>query len=313
MHTRVPDTRWWPNSDQRLTLTREFVAPIVRPQPSSHQSGGKTCATRTWHSEGRYIVLAKRPWPTRVVALIPAHDEESQIAATVESIRAQTLRPARIIVVADNCRDATASVAAAAGAEVFESVDNAARKAGALNQGIQLIGEGCEYLLQMDADTVLDREFVANAVWELDRDAQLGGVCARFLTKDCRGFLPWLQRMEYQRLDRHTAHRRHRIHCLSGTATVVRRRILPSQPWQEESLVEDYALSLDLVERGWKIKRADSAIAWTETKPTLREFWAQRLRWAKGTLDELSSRGWKRHTRKAILGQTWAYFVVGLR
>lgn len=258
-------------------------------------------------------MLAKRPWPPRIVALIPAHDEESQIAATVESIRAQTLRPARIIVVADNCRDATASVAAAAGAEVFESVDNAARKAGALNQGIQLIGEDCEYLLQMDADTVLDREFVANAVWELDRDAQLGGVCARFLTKDCRGFLPWLQRMEYQRLDRHTAHRRHRIHCLSGTATVVRRRILPSQPWQEESLVEDYALSLDLVERGWKIKRADSAIAWTETKPTLREFWAQRLRWAKGTLDELSSRGWKRHTRKAILGQTWAYFVVGLR
>ena len=256
---------------------------------------------------------AKTPWPPRVVALIPAHDEEAQIAATIDSIRAQTLRPVRIVVVADNCRDATASVAAAAGAEVLQSVDNRARKAGALNQGIQLIGDDCEYLLQMDADTVLDREFVAAAVWELDRDARLGGVCARFLTKDCRGFLPWLQRMEYQRLDRHTTHRRHRIHCLSGTATVVRRGILSARPWQEESLVEDYALSLDLVERGWKITRADNAIAWTETKPNLREFWAQRLRWAKGTLDELSARGWKRHTRKAILGQGWAYVVVGLR
>jgi biofilm PGA synthesis N-glycosyltransferase PgaC len=263
--------------------------------------------------EGLHAVAAKGPWPPRVVALIPAHDEEAQIAETVNSIQAQTLRPTRIIVVADNCRDATAAVASAAGAEVVESVDNHARKAGALNQGIQLVGDDCDYLLQVDADTVLDREFVAAAVWELDRDAQLGGVCARFLTKGCRGFLPWLQRMEYQRLDRHTTHRRHRIHCLSGTATLVRRHILPSRPWQEKSLVEDYALSLDLVERGWKIKRADNAIAWTETKPTLSEFWAQRLRWAKGTLDELSSRGWKRHTRRAILGQAWAYVVVGMR
>jgi len=275
------------------------------PKPDDHG--------RTPWSAREAPVVARRGWPPRVVALIPAHDEEAQIAATIDSIRAQTLLPTRIIVVADNCRDATASVAAAAGAEVFESVDNAARKAGALNQGIALVGDDCDYLLQMDADTVLEREFVAAAVWELDRDARLGGVCARFLTKSCRGFLPWLQRMEYQRLDRHTAHRRHRIHCLSGTATVVRRSILPIRPWQEQSLVEDYALSLDLVERGWNIKRADNAIAWTETKPSLREFWAQRLRWAKGTLDELSRRGWTRHTRKAIVGQTWAYFVVGMR
>jgi biofilm PGA synthesis N-glycosyltransferase PgaC len=255
----------------------------------------------------------QRSWPPRIVALIPAHDEEAQIAATVESVRAQTLPVARIIVVADNCRDATASVAAKAGAEVLESVDNRARKAGALNQGIQRVDDDCDYLLQMDADTVLHREFVAAAVWELERDQGLGGVCARFLTKECRGLLPWLQRMEYQRLDRHTAHRRHRIHCLSGTATVARRSILSVKPWREQSLVEDYALSLDLVESGWKIKRADDAIAWTETKPTLREFWTQRLRWAKGTLDELSRRGWKRHTRRAIAGQIWAYLVVTLR
>jgi biofilm PGA synthesis N-glycosyltransferase PgaC len=252
-------------------------------------------------------------WPPKIVALIPAHDEEEQIAATIEAIRAQTVPVARIIVVADNCSDATAAVAAAVGAEVFASVDNRARKAGALNQGFPLVDDDCDYLLQTDADTILDREFVASAIWELERNAELGGVCARFLTKECRGFLPLLQRMEYQRLDRHTTHSRHRIHCLSGTATVVRYGILPARPWSEQSLVEDYALSLDLVERGWKIKRADYAIAWTETKPTLAEFWAQRLRWAKGTLDELAHRGWQPHTRRAIGGQVWAYVVVTLR
>jgi cellulose synthase/poly-beta-1,6-N-acetylglucosamine synthase-like glycosyltransferase len=119
--------------------------------------------------------------------------------------------------------------------------------------------------------------------------------------------------MEYQRLDRHTAHRRHKVHCLSGTATLLRFSVLPARPWDERSLVEDYALTLDLVEQGWRVKRADQAVAWTETKPTLGEFWRQRLRWARGTLDELVRRGWGKHTRTTILGHAWAYWVVTLR
>jgi len=81
----------------------------------------------------------------RVVALIPAHDEEEQIAATIASVRAQTHRVERIVVVADNCSDRTAE-AAAAGADVYESVGNTAKKAGALNQGMRVIGPQYDYL-----------------------------------------------------------------------------------------------------------------------------------------------------------------------
>lgn len=254
---------------------------------------------------------AMRP---RVAVLIPAHNEEAQIAETIASVRRQTLEVDRVVVIADNCTDTTTEVASAAGAEVYETVANSSRKAGALNQGMTIVrSREFDYLMQMDADTVLNERFIEAAVGELDADPSLGGVCARFLTKECRGLLPWLQRMEYQRLDRHTAHRRHRVHCLSGTATLLRRAALSTRPWNEQSLVEDYALSLDLREGGWRIKRADGAIAWTETKPTLREFWVQRLRWAKGTLDELRRRGWTPHTRTNILAHIWAYFIVALR
>jgi biofilm PGA synthesis N-glycosyltransferase PgaC len=252
----------------------------------------------------------------RVVAVVPAHNEEEQIGATIESLRAQTHSVERIIVMADNCSDGTVRVAAASGAEVYETVGNTAKKAGALNQGMQIVasdGTAFDYLLQMDADTILHSRFVENAVGELEHDRLLAGVCARFLTKPCRGLLPWLQRMEYQRLDRYTAHKRQKVHCLSGTATMLRYAVLPERPWDERSLVEDYALTLDLIERGWRVKRADDAIAWTETKPTLREFWAQRLRWARGTLDELVRRGWTLHTRKNMLAHVWAYWVVTVR
>ncbi len=174
-----------------------------------------------------------------MVALVPAHNEQGQIAQTIESLRAQSRPVARIVVIADNCTDRTAEVAAAAGAEVYETVGNTAKKAGALNQGMGVVASGCraDYLLQMDADTVLEQRFVESAVRELQGDERLAGVCARFLTKPCRGFLPWLQRMEYQRLDRHTARRRHKIHCLSGTATLLRYTVLPERPWYEASLV----------------------------------------------------------------------------
>ena len=66
--------------------------------------------------------------------LVPAHNEGDQILATLEGLRTQTLAPTRTIVVADNCSDDTVALALAAGAEVFETVGNNAKKAGALNQ-----------------------------------------------------------------------------------------------------------------------------------------------------------------------------------
>ena len=43
----------------------------------------------------------------KIVLLVPAHDEEVGIVATMESVEAQTMSPDRRIVVCDNCTDAT--------------------------------------------------------------------------------------------------------------------------------------------------------------------------------------------------------------
>ena len=54
----------------------------------------------------------------RVAILVPAHNESSGLLPTVADIKAQLRTGDRILVVADNCSDDTASVAAAAAAEV---------------------------------------------------------------------------------------------------------------------------------------------------------------------------------------------------
>jgi cellulose synthase/poly-beta-1,6-N-acetylglucosamine synthase-like glycosyltransferase len=70
----------------------------------------------------------------RITVLIPAPDESEWITATLAGLRRQTLPPNRVIVVADNCSDDTVALARAAGAEVYETVGNRDKKAGALNQ-----------------------------------------------------------------------------------------------------------------------------------------------------------------------------------
>ena len=116
---------------------------------------------------------------TTVVVVIPAHNEEAGLADTVRSLRGQ-LRPVdRVVVVADNCTDGTAGLAAALGCEVRVTLANTAKKAGALNQvlpGLLHELDADDAVLVMDADSQLDPQFVETALASLAADPMLGAV-----------------------------------------------------------------------------------------------------------------------------------------
>ena len=103
----------------------------------------------------------------KIVPVVPAHNEEVGIVATMESVEAQTTSPDRRIVICDNCTDATPALARSrAGWEVWETVGNTGKKGGALNQAWDRLDgylADDDYLVTMDADTLLDEHFVENA------------------------------------------------------------------------------------------------------------------------------------------------------
>ena len=59
--------------------------------------------------------------PVTVAVVVPAHNEAATIEQTIGSCLHQTYPVAQVIVVADNCTDATAALARAAGATVIEA------------------------------------------------------------------------------------------------------------------------------------------------------------------------------------------------
>jgi cellulose synthase/poly-beta-1,6-N-acetylglucosamine synthase-like glycosyltransferase len=98
---------------------------------------------------------------TRFLVAIPAHDEASGIAQTVASCLNQDYPSAlfEVVVIADNCIDQTAAIAAQAGATVLQRTDPVRRGKGyaiayllehSINTGRI---EACDALVVIDADT----------------------------------------------------------------------------------------------------------------------------------------------------------------
>ena len=155
----------------------------------------------------------------KVTALVPAHNEEAGIGAALDSLLAQTTKPARIVVVLDNCTDATEAVARGRGVEVIETVNNTAKKAGALNIALDWLNPGPdEAALVLDADSILDPGFITEAIHYLKHGyAACGG---NFRGQPGAGFLGMCQRNEYARYARDVARLKGRCLVLTGTATL---------------------------------------------------------------------------------------------
>ncbi len=117
-----------------LVLLTEVVAAIRLPQRSARGPSNSA-----------------RP---RVSVLVPAHNESARIVPTLTDVLAQMGPGDRLLVVADNCSDDTASAARAAGAEVIERHDETnIGKGHALDFGIRhLSAAPPEVVIVVDAD-----------------------------------------------------------------------------------------------------------------------------------------------------------------
>lgn len=246
--------------------------------------------------------------PVTVTVLIPAHNEEDKIAATLRSLQEHDDPPDRIIVVADNCTDGTVGLARAAGVEVVATVDNTKKKAGALNQVLGRIlpdlGEN-DTVMVMDADTVLDRGYLAAARQRMTDDRALMAIGGLFYGEDGAGMLGQFQRNEYTRYSREIARRRGRVFVLTGTASMFRSRalktiadsrgtLLPGRHgdvYDTEALTEDNELTISLKSLGALMISPDQCRVVTEVMPTWRALWHQRLRWQRGALENLGAYG----------------------
>ncbi|NEO86978.1 MAG: glycosyltransferase [Spirulina sp. SIO3F2] len=94
------------------------------------------------------------PTPPRLAVLVPAHNEAGGIQHTLEQLILQVEQPQQVVVIADNCSDATAEVARGVGVTVLERFNERDRGKGfALDYGLKyLAADPPEIVVMVDAD-----------------------------------------------------------------------------------------------------------------------------------------------------------------
>lgn len=93
----------------------------------------------------------------RLAVLVPAHNEAGGISTTIADVLSQLIAGDRLLVVADNCSDATADVARRCGAEAIERKHDTLRGKGyALDFGLKhLAADPVSVVVIVDADCTL--------------------------------------------------------------------------------------------------------------------------------------------------------------
>ena len=226
--------------------------------------------------------------------LIPAHNEEQVIGATIESML-QLEYPKdklEIIVINDGSQDKTKEIInhyAALDARVhlfdIQQGEGGKGKSRTLNLGIQQ-AKG-EIIAIYDADNTPDKDSLRYLVAQLLDNKELGAVIGKFRTVNKKATLLTrfinIETLSFQLMLQAGRWQMHGISTLPGTNYVMWNHLIKKLGgWDEEALTEDSELSIRIYEEGYKIKFIPYAITY-EQEPQQWSVWIkQRLRWVRG-------------------------------
>ena len=241
-------------------------------------------ASRTTRSSNRQA--------NRFVIMVPAHNEERLLPellanlATLDYPKSQY----QIHVVADNCTDTTAALAAAGGAVVHERFDK------------ENVGKGCalQWLLSQikemgvpfDAAVILDADSIVSTNFLRVMDAKLESgaraIQAYYAVRDAEQ--SWAVSLRAAALAvLHFLRPQGRMVLggsvgLKGNGMVFHHSILDRHEWST-SVTEDIEFHMSLVLDGERVVFAPDATVWAEIPNGLRDSDTQNVRWEQGRIE----------------------------
>src|SRR5258705_9353460 len=231
---------------------------------------------------------AKLPEPPGVTVLIPAHNEESVIVQTVQSVLHSELSNIPVIVVDDGSSDRTLELLESNFGknncvQIIHQVNRG--KAAALNNALSHAHTA--FVVTIDADT----EIEADAVRKLLRhfsDPKVGAVAGNVKVGNRSRWLTRWQALEYitsQNMEKRAFDLLNCITVVPGALGAWRREAIEAAGGiTADTVAEDADLTIAIRRLGWRVTYDEEAIAWTEAPETPGQLIRQRFRWTFGTL-----------------------------
>ncbi|MHB8375713.1 MAG: glycosyltransferase family 2 protein [Dehalococcoidia bacterium] len=225
----------------------------------------------------------------RFAVVVPAHNEARALPALLRSLSEADYPAAlvRILVVADNCDDATAAVARSLGADAYERRDTTAVGKGfALAFGLAQLDTWHEAVVFVDADCTVspnlfrafnDRLAAGAEVVQAYYTMRIAGPSSTRLVRELALALVHRVRPLGKRWFGGSA-------GLKGSGMCFSRHALDRTGWTASGLAEDVEQHIRLMRQGVTVAFAPEAVVTGESPAALRDAAGQHRRWEAGRL-----------------------------
>jgi cellulose synthase/poly-beta-1,6-N-acetylglucosamine synthase-like glycosyltransferase len=219
----------------------------------------------------------------RLTVIIPAYNERDSIAATIRSLKTQTIPPFEIIVVDDCSTDGTGEIARSLGVTTIRPSLNTGYKSGACNLGLKSVCS--EFVMVVDADTVVSPDAI-NLLLRAFNDPNVAAVGGFIFPKYRKTLWERARYLEYLMAFVWFKFIQERYNCIlvsSGCFSAFRTELLiENGGWNPRTIAEDMDLTWSFYKKGYRVTYVPEAICYT-TEPKNFAFMRRQLRrWSHG-------------------------------
>ncbi|APG45610.1 glycosyltransferase [Phaeobacter porticola] len=244
-----------------------------------------------------------------VTVVIPAYNEEKSILKTIYSVLDSDYPNLSVLVVDDGSTDATHALVTKTyknnpSVQILRQPNGGKWKAA----NLAFSHVTTDYVVAIDADTIVAPDAIRRLMQPL-RNPNVGAVAGKIMVGNSKNLLTKLEKLEYtvaQNIDRRAYETINAIMVVPGAFGAWRTEaVRRCGYYSSQTLAEDTDLTISLLEKGYEVRAADRAYAYTEAPASVGTLMKQRMRWSIGILQS----AWK-HRRTIRKGH--AVGLVGL-
>ncbi len=228
-----------------------------------------------------------------VTLLIPAYNEESSIAKTIEELKKITYKKIEFIILNDGSKDNTSLIVLnhIRGDKRFRFVDNKKNKgkAAVLNEGIEL-SKG-EFVACLDADTLVEKDIIQKVIPYFE-DEKVGAVTVSVeVSNKKQSILHKIMAIEFDiglSLFLKLFSFFDCIFVTPGPFSMYRKKMLKEiGGYDTSNITEDHEIAFRIHKSSYKIKNCMDAKVRTFLPTTFKGLYIQRRRWYAGAIQTL--------------------------
>lgn len=224
----------------------------------------------------------------RFAVLVCARNEERVIRLPVKSILMSSYPAAfrEVIVLADNCTDATAEVARRAGATVWEKTVPSSGKGDVLEWGLEKVRKSGKYdaVAVFDADNIVSRQWL-DTINDALNDGESVATGRRMSSNARKNTIAGWYTVYWDLMNELSNRVRTKLGLsgkLTGTGFAFLLEALGDKGWRTTTMTEDVEFSVQCNIAGRRIGYVPEAEYADEQPITARHMWRQLCRWATG-------------------------------